>query len=135
MMNQLVYYSSVNQEIGQADIDQILESSRINNAKNNVTGLLYFNSDFFLQALEGEQIAVNDTYIRIAKDLRHDNPCLVHYAKIEKRLFPDWEMQYLANTQEVNQSLYQFFPKPYFDPVWITSRNCTEVLKCIAQHL
>ncbi len=74
------------------DIDQIIKTSRRNNARVGVTGFLMFDGEYFAQALEGTRSAVTHTYNRIAGDLRHVNMHLISCLDVNERLFPDWSM-------------------------------------------
>ena len=47
----------------------------------------------FLQVLEGDRQNVNDTFIRIARDDRHDAVELIGFGPIETRMYPGWSMR------------------------------------------
>jgi hypothetical protein len=51
---QLTYISTAKAGIGDADIEAILGVSRVNNARDGITGLLVHDGVRFLQALEGD---------------------------------------------------------------------------------
>ena len=67
-MLQLVYISSA---VGKPDVGAILAVSRRNNARDDVTGLLYADGVRFLQALEGPADKVEAAFARIGADPRH----------------------------------------------------------------
>lgn len=88
-MRQLVYISTaVNAPI----MAEILDSSRRNNAANDVTGLLYADGVRFLQALEGPAIDVEATYERIAGDPRHRALVILSRREVATREFGSWAM-------------------------------------------
>jgi hypothetical protein len=91
-MFRLIYLSTPKPELGKPDIEQILASSRKNNCFNNITGLLIQDKKRFLQYLEGDQKAVEETYNRIASDLRHTAVIMVKSGFIARRQFPKWAM-------------------------------------------
>lgn len=91
-MFQLVYISSAREEISTPMLDSILEASRRNNAREGVTGLLVAGTKRFLQALEGPEQAVLDTYARIKNDPRHRAFVLLTGRAIERRAFGGWSM-------------------------------------------
>ncbi len=74
------------------DLEQIITTSRRNNARHGVTGFLMFDGAYFAQALEGGRAAVTHTYNRIAGDLRHLNMHLISCMDVQERLFPNWDM-------------------------------------------
>lgn len=96
----LVYFSR-NQLAGPPDAQErevaaILEASRRNNPRADVTGALMFNAGCFGQVLEGPQPAVEATFERIQNDLRHGDVTLLALEPIEARSFPDWSMAYVG---------------------------------------
>lgn len=93
-MLQLVYVSTARQPIGDPLLEAILAASRRNNARDGVTGLLVAGGRRFLQALEGPDRAVLDTYARIAADPRHHALVLLSTRTVPERGFGDWAMAY-----------------------------------------
>lgn len=88
-MLQIVYISSA---VGTVDTAQILAASRRNNARDGLTGLLYADGRRFLQALEGEALAVERTLERISADPRHRAVVVLSCRDIEVREFGEWAM-------------------------------------------
>ncbi|MGY6567616.1 MAG: BLUF domain-containing protein [Salinarimonas sp.] len=95
-MTQLIYYSKNTLDAddrGQlTNLREILEIARRKNGENGVTGYLIFDKAYFLQILEGEKDAVEETYRRIAGDRRHADVTLVDQRAIVQRNFSDWNM-------------------------------------------
>jgi hypothetical protein len=91
-MLQLVYISTAREPVTPALVDAILAASRRNNACGGVTGLLVAGGSRFLQALEGPDQAVLDTYARIRTDPRHGAMVLLSTRTIGERMFGDWSM-------------------------------------------
>ncbi len=78
------------------EIDQILATSRRNNAGRGITGALLFNEGSFAQVLEGEHAALQDCFGRIQVDERHDSVQLLAFEPIAERSFATWSMAYEA---------------------------------------
>jgi hypothetical protein len=91
-MYQLTYISTAHPGIGEGDIDAILASSRKHNSRNGVTGILVYDGKRFLQALEGEQAAVEATYLRIKADPRHRAAVQLSLRDVDAREFGTWDM-------------------------------------------
>lgn len=89
------------------DVEKILNSARKHNKNNYVTGILYFNSDCFLQCLEGSRSNVNQTYARILRDKRHKDIQLVNYGEIECREFYEWKMGYAPHSSLTQSTIIQ----------------------------
>ncbi|WP_439132220.1 BLUF domain-containing protein [Polaribacter sp.] len=94
MIQQIVYYSISETEMNKNTISEILEPSRINNAKKDITGCLLYHDKVFLQLLEGEKEAVSTLYKTIEKDERHSNVTLIIEESINKRMYPNWSMAF-----------------------------------------
>ncbi len=94
-MRQLVYISSLKRH-AVADPAAILAQSRRNNARARVTGLLFFDGKRFLQALEGDDAAVDATFTRIQQDDRHHALVVLSSREIERREFGEWAMAFDA---------------------------------------
>jgi hypothetical protein len=82
-----------------AQINDILATGRRNNARNNLTGALLFNSGVFAQALEGRRADVEQTFRRILADERHADIQLLDVENIETRVFPVWSMGFLGKSR------------------------------------
>jgi len=92
MLLQLVYVSSAVRPFSASDLVELLDSSRRNNAKSSITGLLLYVGGNFMQALEGEEPAVEALYRVIEQDPRHRLVTVVMRATSDRRLFPHWAM-------------------------------------------
>ena len=89
---QLLYASGGARQITTADIDDILEKSRRNNAALGVTGMLLFADNMFIQVLEGEERDVRDLARRISRDQRHRNFMELIEQTSPERAFARWQM-------------------------------------------
>jgi hypothetical protein len=94
-LRQLVYISTVHRAVA-ATIDPatILAASRRNNARDRITGLLFFNGKRFLQVIEGEETAVDTTFTRIQADGRHYGLVVLSNREVATREFGEWAMAY-----------------------------------------
>lgn len=97
-LTRLIYYSRCDASEG-IDVESILQSAREHNARNQITGALWFDGTYFIQVLEGGRKAISDTYHRIARDPRHFDIELVSCELIDRRVFNDWKMAYVSDTQ------------------------------------
>lgn len=91
-MHQLIYISSAALNVTSTDIDSILAISRLNNAHDDLTGLLIYDGRRFLQALEGPGTAVDKAYERIKLDTRHRASVKLSLREVWSRQFGSWEM-------------------------------------------
>lgn len=93
-MYRIMYMSYASKKLHDLELEEILEKSRINNHKRNVTGILIVKGALFLQCLEGQKEDVLSIYEKISTDSRHENIVDLIEEDIEARLFPSWSMGY-----------------------------------------
>jgi Sensors of blue-light using FAD len=118
----LVYVSSASREMSDGDLRAILESARSHNDEDKITGMLLYQDGYFIQALEGEDAAVESTYARIKQDARHSHVLLVYKNPIDKRAFEKWEMGFHKfESAQINEmpGFTDFLDAP-FDPKFLT---------------
>ena len=90
-MFQLVYVSSITRG-ATISMGNILVTSRRNNTRDGITGLLYADGRRFLQALEGPEDKVLAALARIEQDARHRAVVILSRRTIEAREFGHWAM-------------------------------------------
>ncbi len=90
----LVYISSGVRKMEDSEILEILRSSRTNNARLNITGMLLYKDGNFLQVLEGTEEALSKLVAHIEKDGRHRGVITLLKKPIAERQFPDWSMAF-----------------------------------------
>ncbi len=90
----LIYISSSSKSINEQGIEDIVNRSKLNNPKHNISGALLYRSGFFLQLLEGDKEDVKALFTKIKKDPRHENIISLLEMFDEHRIFPDWSMAY-----------------------------------------
>lgn len=94
-MYQIVYTSSANRDFSAADLNTLLRAARTRNKALGVTGMMVFHDGIFLQALEGEDRAVNEIFARIRTDPRHGDLAELHRGHgAEQRVFGDWPLAF-----------------------------------------
>ena len=74
-------------------LDNILNTSRTNNTKWDITGNLIFHSDLFLQLLEGPPDAIDSLYQNILLDNRHTDIFKLRDEITQRRPFASWTMK------------------------------------------
>lgn len=91
-MQRIVYISTARKELGRAELDRIVVTSRRNNELVGVTGLLVSGGRRFLQTLEGPEEAVEQVFQRIEQDPRHFAVVILSRSPIDQRSFGSWAM-------------------------------------------
>ncbi len=90
----IVYISSANYMINDREIVSIVNTSRINNARLGITGILLYNAGSFMQLIEGEAETIENLYYKISQDPRHNSIKMLLRETITHRNFSDWQMGY-----------------------------------------
>ncbi|RVU02893.1 BLUF domain-containing protein [Mucilaginibacter limnophilus] len=120
----LLYVSKAVRPYTMAELDDLLEKSRIKNNAAEITGLLLYLCNErqesslcrFMQVLEGEPAPVERLYERIKQDTRHYHVTLVRKASIAVRSFGNWSMGFrrLA-ASEIALAQGYFEPEHWWD--------------------
>lgn len=74
------------------DFHDILDTSRENNLKNGVTGILVRDEKTYFQYLEGHKCAVAECLLCIAGDRRHTHMTSVFSANTQALFFDGWSL-------------------------------------------
>jgi len=77
-------------------VDDIVAAAQWSNTASGLTGALLFTDGLFIQALEGEAQALETTFERICRDLRHRRVVLHEFSEAPGRVFAGWGMTAVA---------------------------------------
>jgi hypothetical protein len=91
-MIQLVYISTAVKPFDEQELIELLHGARAKNTKLEITGMLLYKNQEFMQALEGPDKEVTALAERIAKDPRHREVRVILKTSARQREFPDWTM-------------------------------------------
>jgi len=104
-MIQISYISKATKAMSQDDLEEILRTSRENNARLGITGMLLYGNKTFVQILEGEEKAVNELIEKIKRDSRHADFQVLKKKTIDRREYADWSMEFKQVSGEDFQSV------------------------------
>jgi hypothetical protein len=97
LLYNLVYCSRATSLMDDTEVTRILDSARRRNPAQGITGLLVFGSGIFFQWLEGPRDNVTQLMDLLKADPRHDSIVeLTADEEVRERLFPDWDMEFVA---------------------------------------
>lgn len=102
-MKQIIYCSKANANVGFEDIKNILEIAQEKNQEFSLSGMLLYNGNYFLQAIEGPNENIEELYKNILKDERHYDIEQIGLIDIEQRDFGKWAMGYYNTKTKVNE--------------------------------
>ncbi len=91
-MIRLVYVSTCAQSVELSDVQAILRVAQARNAEREISGMLCWSGEFFLQCLEGERGPVTQCFSQIVADRRHHSVELIVSSPTTVRWFGTWGM-------------------------------------------
>lgn len=98
------YCSQMTQFMSDQELAELAVCSTGNNRKLDITGVLFFTGDRFVQVMEGERLTVQALFDRIKSDPRHERVTVLKDGPIPSRSFSGWAMR-LVTLQFVSVAL------------------------------
>jgi len=91
-LNHVLYLSSSRGLLDQAGLQVILETARRNNQRDDITGMLLYDSGSFIQYIEGAADKLAVIWRQIQDDTRHKGIIVASEGPAQERIFSDWSM-------------------------------------------
>ena len=109
MLKTICYISDSKQNESIKNLEALYSKAKTNNLKNNITGILIYINNNYLQVLEGYEKTIDKTFEKIYADGRHKNIFKIIETTIEERIFEDYNFGFttIKNKQELN-NLYEY---------------------------
>jgi len=115
------------------DIADILATSRRNNRRNAVTGALLACGDWYIQALEGRRIDVDQTLRRIELDRSHTIIRRLSATPVAERSFSQWNMCASVLSPTDDQIIGALNHGGSFDPISLSAVSAMRLLLSVAR--
>ena len=137
MLARLIYYSENRLDPSSGSmlhaLQEILATSRLNNARRELTGALAFDDMWFFQALEGRRDVLWSAFKTIMEDQRHGEVTLVECVTVETRLFGDWTMRLAQRTPASDLILSRFTQDGVVRPGLMTGSDILEIISAMVR--
>ena len=101
----LIYTSQSKNPWTEDSLRELLITSAHNNRQLDITGMLVFMKDRFIQVLEGSKLVVENLYQKIAKDPRHEKVTVLLEGNSSERIFKNWAMGFKLLKDEELENL------------------------------
>jgi hypothetical protein len=88
----LIYTSTPAKVLTDAELHKLLHTSRQENSRFEVTGMLICLPESYIQLIEGPKPHIEQLYQNIQQDKRHLRVTTLYEGSIDRRFFPDWAM-------------------------------------------
>ena len=108
-MNHLVYMSRAVRPLSDQDLHELLAQCRRDNARDHVTGVLFYSHGNIAQLIEGEPHVIEALFQKIARDGRHSHVHKLVEKPIEQRSFSEWSMAFHPLENDAFHELAGFF--------------------------
>ena len=105
-IHHFLYRSNASADLGEDQIDAILNEARQRNGKMDLTGCLHYEDGLFFQWLEGPKTNLDTVIAMIRQDQRHEDMTDLAYGPSKARQFADWTMR---STNRDEASLLEWF--------------------------
>ena len=88
----LTYVSTATSLLSVPQLVDMLDEIRPRNEDRGLTGMLLYSGGNIIQALEGQQAAVERVFQAILRDARHRDVTVLERGDVADRSFPHWSM-------------------------------------------
>ena len=93
-VNYVFYCSTATRVFKQSELVELLTKAKENNERHQLSGMLLYRGDLFIQWLEGPEAELDALLARIKQDRRHRNIRVMSRGVLSARAFPDWSMAF-----------------------------------------
>ena len=97
----------------QRDVIDILHQSIQFNAKHSISGVLFYNNNYFFQCLEGERQQLSKLYEKIVKDSRHMEVVQLACESIGTAAFGEWNMKYILEDSRIRHFFVHYYGQSF----------------------
>lgn len=133
MPTRLIYASEACAPLNASAVDDILRNARAKNSRHDITGMLMFDRQAFLQVLEGDRQRLSELYVSLARDDRHRRLALLQCGPVDERLFAAWHMGFMAADAAHCRLLLRYTASSLFEPHRLTAAAALSLLQAVAQ--
>lgn len=127
-LSRILYASTATDQFKPEDIQNILDKAKVKNVKLDITGMLCFSSNYFMQCIEASRDNVNALYYNILSDKRHTNIILLDYREISEREFADWSMLYVPDSSLTTSINLKFSESSSFNPYHMQGESAYKMM-------
>jgi hypothetical protein len=130
MLYRLIYASEAADDLTPDSVQTLLDNARRRNRLRDISGMLVFDSRYFLQVIEGDRQVLSDLYGKLVQDTRHQRLLLIGFEPIVHRTFSDWSMGFAAADAQRRRLYLRHSPSARFEP---HSLNATSALALLTE--
>ncbi len=132
MLSRLIYSSEPAQALDDHQVTAILATARRNNERNDITGMLVFDSQAFLQVIEGGREQLSKLYSALVRDPRHHRLVILGMEPVDEREFSSWQMGFAAAHAGHRSLFMKHGTSSRFEPNRMTAQAALALVKELA---
>jgi len=91
-MHHIMYLSTALVLVPEAELKAMLTRWRQNNSRDQITGMLLYSGEHYVQLIEGDEADLRSLYAKITKDYHHTHIITLADGPINQRSFENWSM-------------------------------------------
>jgi hypothetical protein len=115
-------------------LDEILITSVANNRRDDITGALVHDGNWFAQILEGRESIVSATFERILCDWRHSDVSLVSMQPVAEHRFAECWMAGIAYAKDNSDLFWHYSQSDRFDPRLMRADRLCDLIEALADR-
>jgi hypothetical protein len=115
-------------------VSEVVAKSVANNCKVDISGGLIFSTEWCAQALEGDRVAVAETFARIERDGRHGEITVIESRTMESRRFGFWWMAAAGWSTGAATIFKQYCGTERFDPRRLDGERMCDLIAAVIEH-
>ncbi len=129
LLTRLTYASRAAAHLNESDFKLILQQAQENNSRAGITGMLFFNKQYFLQTIEGPRSLLGNLLNKLVADNRHYDLQILESIDINQRIWPSWSMNYATPTSKNNEVYMKHSTTSGFNPYLLSAEAAHNLLK------
>ena len=126
-------YASKHRGVSSELLNKIMQTSRANNDRDDITGALIVDETQFLQILEGSRSSVSSCFGRIMHDNHHHDIQVITCGDVTHRLFQDWSMHLIEVSQVKQEIMSAFCVKGRLNPARMSEFAIEDLCRTLAR--
>lgn len=128
-MKQLIYVSRVAPHVTFDEVQKILTIAVAKNREFNITGMMLYSHDYFLQCIEGDEERILQLLANLKKDRRHYDIKVYDIRDVDERSFEDWNSGFLSYSRAIHAIIAKTTKQELFMPYELSYIEARELLK------
>lgn len=96
-------------ETAQDEVAQLVARARRWNSEAGITGALLFDGAHFVQVIEGSAASIDQLFLKLWADPRHDGLVVAKHGPLAERQFSAWSLGYSGSSKFVTDHITPMF--------------------------